>query len=159
MRHTFLCAEKRLSVKQSILPLALNLMDIKKSLTTALLLVRTLKSGQRCFKTWSSEAWSKLNSFWWCCWHSGNGLQRTLFQSNPQRLWSGSGYLRILLWLNKRLKNRSTRKIYLHKKFDSFINYLSLVTTYKTNILLNQTLNKKIRGELQHRHVIVHLLL
>ena len=47
-------------------------------------------------------------------------LQRTLFQSNPQRLWSGSGYLRILLWLNKRLKNQSTRKIYLHKKFDSF---------------------------------------
>ena len=51
MRHTFLCAEKRLSVKQSILLLALNLMDIKKSLTTALRLVRTLKSGQRCFKT------------------------------------------------------------------------------------------------------------
>ena len=54
-------------------------------------------------------------------------FKRTLFQSNPQRLWSGSGYLRILLWLNKRLKNRSTRKIYLHKKFDSFRN--SLVNT------------------------------
>ena len=54
-------------------------------------------------------------------------FKRTLFQSNPQRLWSGSGYLRILFWLNKRLKNRSTRKIYLHKKFDSFRN--SLVNT------------------------------
>lgn len=28
---------------------------------------------------------------------AGDELQRTLFQSNPQRLWSGSGYLRILL--------------------------------------------------------------
>lgn len=59
----------------------------------------------------------QLNSRYW---HSGNELQRTLFQSNPQRLWSGSGYLRIVLWLNKRLKNQSTRKIYLHKKFDGF---------------------------------------
>ena len=46
--------------------------------------------------------------------------ERNAFQSNPQRLWSGSGYFRILLWLNKRLKNQSTRKIYLHIKFDSF---------------------------------------
>ena len=47
---TFLCAEKLLNVKLSILPLVSNLMATRKLSTTALRPMKTLKSGRSCSK-------------------------------------------------------------------------------------------------------------
>ena len=47
---TFLCAEKLLNVKLSILPLVSNLMVTRKLSTTALRPMKTLKSGRSCSK-------------------------------------------------------------------------------------------------------------